>query len=111
TFPEAVPSGRNRKRAACGYDGTTPPSPGGSPKEVYACLYDLSSLCWRLRPPLWLGHGLRTVPLGPTEGLPLCQEETCGRGRGQADEITRPASGIRQAENVTLRPDSPTFHW
>src|SRR5262245_53370910 len=29
-----------------------------------------------------LGHGLPTVPLGLTEGLPLTQEETCGRYRG-----------------------------
>src|SRR5437867_2225388 len=39
--------------------------------------------------PAALGHGLRTVPLGPTEGLPLPQaEETYGRSGGRGPETT-----------------------
>src|SRR5213596_292659 len=33
-----------------------------------------------------LGHGLLTVPRGPTEGLPPPQEETFGHGRGHGQE-------------------------
>jgi len=41
-----------------------------------------------------LGHGLLTVPLGPTEGLPLGEEETFDQARGR---VRRPCPNGRAA--------------
>src|SRR5690349_1293749 len=49
-----------------------------------------------------LGHGLLTVPLAPTEGLPLHEEETCGQARGQGQE-TLPQQGGAQEEPEGLQ--------